>query len=170
MRPFFPLLSSIAFLLILYLFLHSLPYPPVIYNATDSLPHGFYLVRTGSVYHKGQLVVCEVPEHIRDLVVSRKWLKEDGLFIKTIVGIPGDTIKVRKGRFVVNDTDYGPVHKYDSQGRRLPVYVADPAPVDGYILAAPGKQRSFDSRYFGPVKPDLILGEAKSFVLFDQQP
>lgn len=116
MRPFFPLLSSIAFLIILVLFLRSLPYPPVIYNATDSLPHGFYLVRPGRVYHKGQLVVCEVPEHVRALVVSRQWLKEDGLFIKTIVGIPGDTARVRKGQFVVNETDYGPVHKYDSQG------------------------------------------------------
>jgi len=166
MRPFFPLLSSIAFLIILVLFLRSLPYPPVIYNATDSLPHGFYLVRPGRVYHKGQLVVCEVPEHVRALVVSRQWLKEDGLFIKTIVGIPGDTARVRKGQFVVNDTDFGPVHKYDSQGGKLPAYVYDACSVNGYILAAPGKERSFDSRYFGPVRPELILGEAIPLVLF----
>jgi len=169
-RPFFPLLASIVFLVLLVLFLHTLSYPPVVYNATDSLPRGFYLVRPGVVYHKGQLVVCEVPEHVRELVVSRHWLKDDGLFIKTVVGMPGDRVMVQKGRFLVNDADYGPVYTHDTQGRRLPMYGADAYPVDGYILAAPGKQRSFDSRYFGPVAPNLILGEAIPLVLFEKYP
>ena len=35
--------------------------PVVIYNATDSLPHGWYLVVPKTIYDRGDLVVFPVP-------------------------------------------------------------------------------------------------------------
>jgi len=117
--------------------------PVIIYNATDSLPHGLYLVVQKPDYERGDLVVFPVPESVKALVRQRRWLPDGAYLIKSIAGRNGDLLSTKIGRCFVNGVDFGAVEKVDRTGQPLPVFSINR-----------------DSRYFGPIKERQIIGEA----------
>jgi signal peptidase I len=93
-----------------------------------------------------------------DVVIFKS--PEDGKsdFIKRIVGMPGDTVEIRGGRWTVNGkAASGPVPTGTSAdtGSFGPVTV----PGDAYFVAGDNRDHSKDSRQFGPIPRHLIRGK-----------
>jgi len=102
--------------------------------------------------HRGDVIVFRYPNDPRQF------------FIKRIIGLPGETVKLQKGvitvknsqqpdGFVLNEDLYLPnTHTQGSQELKLNI--------DEYYVLGDNRVSSFDSRMFGPVKEDNIIGRA----------
>jgi signal peptidase I len=88
--------------------------------------------------------------------------KADVNFIKRIVAGPGDTISVRDGHPVVNGvekTDEPYINECKSGSAcNLPTQIT--IPPDHYFMMGDNRGESDDSRFWGPVPKDWIIGQA----------
>jgi len=112
------------------------------------------------VYHftsieRGDVVVFHYP---RNPQVS---------YIKRIVALPGDRLRIDRGQVYVNDRaisePYVPAEYRDSKSSEEIV-----VPVDEFYVLGDHRSIASDSREFGPVKRDLIYGKA-AFVYWPSQ-
>jgi signal peptidase I len=108
--------------------------------------------RRATVLGRGEIVVFRPPDRPG----------ED--YIKRVVGLPGDTIAIRRQRVFINGTRLEePYSVHRSPRRRLPD-VDDRAPMtvpaDCYFVMGDNRDNSRDSRYFGPVPVTLVYGRA----------
>ena len=80
--------------------------------------------------------------------------------IKRVVGLPGDTVKVRRGRLVLNgEPQREPYVNESSRGPQAP-YGPKRVPENHYFMMGDNRASSRDSRYFGPVPEEDLIGEA----------
>jgi signal peptidase I len=102
--------------------------------------------RVGDI-HQGDVVVFQYP---RDHTKS---------YIKRVIGLPGDDIRIEHGRVYVNGKQlqeaYVPMRFTDD--RSQPEMVL---PANQYWVMGDHRSISSDSRDFGPVDRDLIYGKA----------
>ena len=93
-----------------------------------------------------------------DIVVANHDNKK---LIKRVIGMPNDKIKCVSGILYINNeedtSDYGYGENID-----FPEYTLKD---DEYFLIGDNRSDSFDSRYFGPVKKEDIVGKA-NFIIF----
>lgn len=140
--------------------------PLIIYNATDSLPHGFYRVIKQQSYERGDLIVFPIPERIRRLVLERGWLKPESYLIKPLAAINGDNVWITCGQVFVNGKSFGTIKKQDRQGLPLPSLVFNDTLSPGKIAVLQCSDDSFDARYFGPIDERQIIGRAVPIWVF----
>ncbi len=106
-------------------------------------------LRTRDV-RRGDIIVFERPETFTDSKIKD--------LIKRVIGLPGDTVEGKEGAVWVN-------------GERLPepylvagVTTSDFAPVriavDNYFVMGDNRPESYDSRYWGTVPREKIIGRA----------
>jgi len=93
-----------------------------------------------------------------DIVVLKVPSQGDELLIKRVVGLPGETVEVRNGRVYVNDNPLNePLAQGDTRpGRHGAVTVP---PLHVFVLGD-NRNHSNDSRSFGPIPIDNIVGRA----------
>lgn len=96
-----------------------------------------------------------------DIIIFRYPDDERQLFIKRIIGMPGDTVLVVDGDVYLNGSDTPidePYVKVDAQGDFGPYVV----PEDSYFVMGDNRNNSADSRYWINtfVKREKILGKA----------
>jgi len=88
-------------------------------------------------------------------------------YIKRIIAVPGDTLRIDRGRVYVNDKMLGepyiPEEYRDTRSMDAMVI-----PRDEYFVMGDHRSISSDSREFGPVKRDLIYGKA-AFIYWPTQ-
>lgn len=82
---------------------------------------------------------------------------DDEIIIKRIIGLPGETVEIKDGDIYINDIlmpddeyAYGDTSDYDKMTLGN----------DEYFILGDNRLISKDSRYFGAVKKDDIMGEA----------
>lgn len=134
--------------------------PRLVYNATASVPVGYYRIIPLQQLARGQLVLIRTPQSVRDLADQRRYLPKSVPMLKTVAALAGDTVCAAGPSVSINGQVLAQRFERDHQGRPLPQWTGcqSLAPGDVFLLnAAPD---SFDSRYFGVVKRDLILGQA----------
>ncbi len=89
--------------------------------------------------------------------------RSDQNFIKRIVAGPGDTVSIRKGHPVVNgvikkDEPYIVPCGQSGGGCDMPKPIT--VPPDSYFMMGDNRGASDDSRYWGPVPRDWLIGKA----------
>jgi signal peptidase I len=84
-------------------------------------------------------------------------------FIKRVIGVPGDTVEVRDGMIYLNgerlSEDYIPSDFTTKPGEYSTNRVISLGP-DEYFVVGDNRSHSSDSRAWGPITSDLIVGRA----------
>lgn len=163
LMPLFSALILIAILTIGTFLLHSFGYS-VVYSGSISMPRGFYAVTPVGEIQRGDIVLFHAPESAAQLIRQNHWGPRSGLLLKHVVGLPGDSVCERGGTLWLNGQSIVPVYRFYAPGKELPhASFCGRLAFDQYLLLSKTIARSFDSRYFGPIKRENILGKGYLF-------
>jgi signal peptidase I len=144
------LIASIASVLII-----TFLYQPVRVEGTSMLPR---------LEDRDRLFINKFVYHISaiergDVVVFRYPRDPEKSYIKRVIALPGDTLRIDHGRVYVNGSlvrePYVPSEYRDSRSFEEMVI-----PADSYFMMGDHRSISSDSRDFGPVDRSLIYGKA----------
>ena len=81
----------------------------------------------------------------------------DIALIKRVIGLPGETIEVRNGQVLINGHPFQePYLRTLTNG----VFPLTPIPDDAIFVMGDNRDRSRDSRTFGPVPIEDVVGRA----------
>jgi signal peptidase I len=120
---------------------------------TNKLTHWFSDTFIGEIfglnYYRGEVVVLQKPGM-------------DPL-IKRIIGLPGDVLSIREGKFFVNgeqlNEEYISAEVYTSKGPIFENSGEIIVPSGNYFVAGDNRRVSNDSRYIGFIEKEWIIGK-----------
>jgi len=105
-------------------------------------------------------VAAYAPDWARELAEERRYIPYDTPLIKTIWAVSGDVVCYHKNRLRVPNRPDIPIRGQDSLGRDMPVRLGCITLETGqFLIISPDVQMGFDSRYFGPIERQNILGK-----------
>lgn len=81
--------------------------------------------------------------------------KDNEKIIKRVIGLPGETVAIKKGKIYINDKVIDDVYAYGQTSDYDKVTLKD----DEYFILGDNRLISKDSRYFGPIKDNEIKGK-----------
>jgi type IV secretory pathway protease TraF len=135
------------------------PLPLLIWNASDSVPVGWYWVEKRQP-KIGEIAVVKPHDWVRVYASSRGYLPAKVWLLKPVSAVSG-AIVCRVGTFVFIDGKLvARAKKFDSQQRILPLWKGCRTLKSDHVFLLARPRNSFDSRYFGSVNRDLIIGTA----------
>jgi len=138
------------------------PKPVVLYNPSASAPIGWYRLRANSPIKVGDQVAAYAPDWARKLADERQYLPYEYPMIKTIWASTGTQICIQNNRISVPNYPVIIRLSQDSLGRDMPkLSGCFTLKSDEYFLVSPDVQAGFDSRYFGAVVAQNILGKVE---------
>jgi signal peptidase I len=97
-----------------------------------------------------------------DVVLFRSTITPPRDFIKRLIGLPGDEIKIRNGILMVNSKAVDQAKwniKYDSSN-----FGPFKVPNDSYFFLGDNRPDSYDSRFWGAVPRSYIIGKAELLI------
>jgi len=118
-------------------------------------------------YEKEYLIIDEITYRLRspergEVVVFRYPENPKEYFLKRIIGLPGETVKVSEGRvYIYNQEHPEGVQISETYLDTSEVTVGEKITVLGksqYFMLGDNRDNSYDSRRFGPVDKNLIVG------------
>lgn len=131
----------------------------LIYNASGSVPIGFYRTNGRHVARRGSLMLVALPEPWRRLAARRGYLPFGVLALKRVVGGPGDMLCGYGERVFLNGRLVATRARHDALGRAMPTWSGCTRLAhDRWCIVNPAP-RSFDSRYIGPVPTTALRAE-----------
>jgi len=145
------------------------------FNWTLSAPVGVYREVAGPS-RRGDLALLCLPSGIESLGRARNYLSAGSCgrgsspVLKQVVALPGDEVEVQQNFIAVNGRmlDRSELHDVDSLGRPLahvPLGHRKVPDGEAWVLGI-HRERSWDSRYFGPIPIESIIGRMEPlFVL-----
>lgn len=123
-------------------------------------------------YDHEYLLIDEISYRLREpvrgeIVVFRFPTNTKEFFIKRIIGLPGETVELRDGHiyiynddnpegFLLDESSYLSVDVITTSMGKNTITLGK----DEFFLLGDNRNRSMDSRQFGSVKKDLIVGRA----------
>ena len=142
-------------------------------NITPSIKTGFYIKATGEI-HRGDFVALCMPEPNKSVALSRGYImtgeacKGTIPFLKQVLAVPGDDVKLTMDYMQVNGQRYFiKTMKKDHLGRFLVAYPRGGYKnTQGYWLIGTNSQNSWDSRYWGPVAKEQLLYRLHPLIMF----
>jgi signal peptidase I len=78
-------------------------------------------------------------------------------FIKRVIGLPGEKVEVKDGKVLVNDQPLS--ENYTEEAASSP-YAATVVPKDSYMVFGDNRNHSCDSRFWGVVPQQNMIGKA----------
>ncbi|HRO01304.1 MAG TPA: S26 family signal peptidase [Nitrobacter sp.] len=135
--------------------------PRLVWNASASVPIGFYTVAPADRIEVPDLVAILPPQPIASFMVERGYVTRDVPLLKRVIGLPGQRL-CRDGRAITVDAvPLGEAQDRDSRGRDLPVWQGCRVLAEGEVfLMNPEVGDSLDGRYFGPFPASAVIGRA----------
>jgi type IV secretory pathway protease TraF len=135
------------------------PVPLVIWNASNSVPIGWYFVSKRQP-NLGEIAVIRPTEWVEIYASARGYLPLQTPILKSVRAIES-SIVCRFGRYVFIDGKLVAKAKYrDTNHRKLPVWKGCRTLKSDDVFVLGMHRDSFDSRYFGPVNRTSVLGTA----------
>lgn len=133
----------------------------LVYNASASVPIGFYSVGDTDELAAGDLVIAHPPLRAERLAVERRYLGVGVPLVKRIGAVPGSTVCRDVDRITIDGTPAAVAREADGLGRALPRWTGCRQLGPGEVLLLnSGVPGSFDGRYFGPSPARDIIGKA----------
>lgn len=119
-------------------------------------------------YQRGDVIICRYPNRNKESSISlggsfELTFTNHTLFVKRLIGLPGDKIEFRQGVLYVNDqlVDESNIDVY------IP-YTSSMGPItlgrDQYFVVGDNRGNSNDSRAVGPISEDMIVGHVNLVV------
>lgn len=135
--------------------------PRLVWNASASVPIGFYTIALDERLEAPDLVAVMPPEPVASFMVERGYIGRGVPLLKRVIGLPGQSV-CRDGREIAVDSiPLGEARDHDSRGRDLPVWQGCRVIADGEVfLMNPDVGDSLDGRYFGPLPASVVIGRA----------
>jgi conjugative transfer signal peptidase TraF len=137
------------------------PSPKLIWNASASVPIGFYSVQRGSTLMDGDLVVVSPPMPLASFLAARRYLPRGVPLLKHVAALTKQIV-CRHGVVVTIDgVAVASALTRDRAGRSLPVWQGCRTLTAREIfLLNPTVPDSLDGRYFGPLPMASVIGRA----------
>ncbi|MFN2203968.1 MAG: signal peptidase I [Caldilineaceae bacterium] len=112
-----------------------------------------------NLHERQRLIIDKVsyrlhPPQRNDIVVINKPDMEE-MLVKRIVGLPGETIEIHKGTVYIDGVPLPEPFPHDHGIYSMPPIMLGPL---SYFVLGDNRDNSNDSRSFGPVKREHILG------------
>ena len=138
------------------------PMPRLIYNASDSVPVGWYRIGPAGVLHVGSFVLVRLPAAPRALASRRGYLPWSVPLLKRIGAMAPQTVCIRRGIVRIDGVRVAATLRVDGRGRPLTAWSqCRRLRVGELFLLSTSNPASFDSRYFGPVNTAAVIGQAQ---------
>lgn len=136
--------------------------PRLVYNASDSVPVGWYRISSANSLASGDLVLVHLPPEVRSLAAQRGYLPANVPLLKTVAAMAPQRVCVQGSQVRIDGDLVTRRLRWDRQGRALSTWQACRRLVsDELFLLSTANPASFDSRYFGPVSADTVIGRAQ---------
>jgi conjugative transfer signal peptidase TraF len=133
--------------------------PRLVWNASPSVPRGLYVVdrRRAKI---GDLVLVRLPDHLAAFAARRGYLPRGAFLIKPVAAKAGATV-CRYGRSIfVRRQLVARALAVDAAGRRLPRWSGCRTLQPGQAFLLSPHPYGFDSRYFGALASEAVVGRA----------
>ena len=133
----------------------------IIYNASASVPIGWYTVGESAPVNVGDLVVARPPIRAETLLVARGYLAAGVPILKFVRARAGQRVCRSADLVTIDGATVALARDRDRAGRPLPRWTGCRVLGlgDVFLLNA-ARTDSFDGRYFGPVSVTSIIGRA----------
>ncbi len=112
----------------------------------------------------GQYVLMVPKEHLGrqlgrgDIVLLRHPREAGDVYVKRIVGLPNETIRMKEGRLLLNGRPLQEDYRTLAAAEKPMGPQEWSTGHDEYFVIGDNRKRSRDSRFFGPVNNRLIIG------------
>ncbi|MEL6644922.1 MAG: S26 family signal peptidase [Pseudomonadota bacterium] len=131
----------------------------LIWNSSESLPLGFYIVQPSNSALPGDLVALRLPDALADWADRRSYLGTDALLLKRIAAVAGMTVCRRRDDITIEGVFVAKAMSTDQIGRRLPQWNGCITLSEGDVFPLVAEvANSFDGRYFGSLPSHAIVG------------
>ena len=133
----------------------------IVYNASASVPLGWYTVDEPAPVNVGDLVVAKPPLRAETLLVTRGYLATGVPILKFVSARAGQRVCRSADLVTIDGVAVASARDRDRAGRPLPRWTGCRrlSLSDVFLLNA-ARPDSFDGRYFGPVPVTSIIGTA----------
>ena len=136
-------------------------HPMVIYNPSESAPRGWYAVRATTVVSDRRYVLVRLPPAVQQLAAQRGYLPMGVPLVKNVAASVGDEVCERDGLVQIDGVAVAVALPRDGAGREMVAWSGCRRLGDGEVfLVSTTSSASFDSRYYGPMERDAVIGEA----------
>lgn len=125
----------------------------LVYNHSESMEVGWYLVKKSKAYKKQDVVVFRQPEHIT------RCTRSGGKLFKRIIAVEGDRVCLEQGIITVNDEL--PFGKTDKRLHPKLIWRGCKHIERGQVFLATTHPQSCDSRFYGPLPQSILWGTAR---------
>lgn len=133
----------------------------LVYNATASVPLGWYVVVPVHAAGVGDVVLARLPRSAAALAEQRQYLPQSVPILKRVGAVGGQWVCVRD-RVLRIDREL-PLRLLERDGLDRPLTPwsgCRALNIDELFLLSHDSPASFDSRYFGPIPKRFIIGRA----------
>src|SRR5215831_19312497 len=135
-------------------------HPLIIWNQSTSAPIGLYWVEQ-ELPRAGDLAVVRLTDHTADLAARRGYLPHSVYLLKPVAGTGGDRICRYGGSVFIGHAFVARALEADRRERPLPQWRGCHILGPGEFFLLSRTPASFDSRYFGPIEAQYVVGCAR---------
>ncbi len=133
----------------------------IVYNPSDSVPVGWYRIEPAHALHVGSIVLTTLPADAAALAAQRGYLPSHIPLLKRVGAIAPQHVCIVNGIVRIDSVPVAAVRRADGWGRPLPSWPQCRPLAEGELfLLSSTNPASFDSRYFGPIRADAVIGVA----------